>query len=115
MPTQTLSSPVAGPRLADAAPSLPPPSGGVRRDVVLWLGCAALGYGVAALLAHRAPRPWGRRGALASLLGVVVAFFLPSVSAVPSSAGQRPGAESSGVSKQPGSGDFHKRGVVHRV
>ncbi|WP_079052552.1 glycosyltransferase 87 family protein [Streptomyces regalis] len=66
----------------------------VRRDVLFWLGCAgfalslalvttltphriwgacaAVGYGVAAEFARRAPRPWSGRSAVAALLGSVV-------------------------------------------
>ncbi|WP_228473140.1 glycosyltransferase 87 family protein [Streptomyces cyaneochromogenes] len=39
----------------------------------IWGVCAAVGYAVAAELARRSPRPWGRRGAVAALLGSVVA------------------------------------------
>ncbi|MFI7408307.1 glycosyltransferase 87 family protein [Streptomyces sp. NPDC049627] len=66
----------------------------VRTDVLFWLGCAgfalvlalvtaltphrvwgacaAVGYAVAAELARRSPGPWGRRSAMAALLGSVV-------------------------------------------
>ncbi|MCL8011070.1 glycosyltransferase 87 family protein [Streptomyces sp. AS02] len=79
----------------------------VRRDVLFWLGCAgfaltlavvtaltphriwgvcaAVGYAVAAELARRSPRPWGRRGAVAALLGSVV---VPLVLMVAVGAGQ---------------------------
>lgn len=37
----------------------------------VWGGCAAVGYGAAALLARRAPRSWSRTGAIAALVGAV--------------------------------------------
>jgi hypothetical protein len=78
--------------------TVPPPArrgSGVRLDRMFWLGCAvfallvtlvtdltphrvwgacaAVGYGVAALVAHRSPRPWGRRATVSALLGALVA------------------------------------------
>jgi hypothetical protein len=101
MPPESLSTvagvrpagPAPAPVLQDLAPVAPVPR--IRWDALLWLGCAvfalllalvttltphrvwgscaAVGYAVAAVLAHRAPRPWSRAGGIAALLGSVVA------------------------------------------